>query len=141
VQSIKAMQNYWLVKSEPEVYSWEMFLAEKQTFWNGVRNYQARNNLKAMKANDLVLFYHSVKNPAVVGIATVIKEAYQDPTTEDKNWVAVDFAPYQTLQKPVSLAQIKAETALSNMALLRQSRLSVMPVSAEEFGKILAMAQ
>jgi predicted RNA-binding protein with PUA-like domain len=134
------MNNYWLVKSEPEVYSWEMFLAEKKTFWNGVRNYQARNNLRAMKLNDLVLFYHSVKNPAVVGVAKVVTEAYQDPTTDDKNWVVVDLAPHEALPNPVTLVQIKAEPVLQNMGLIRQSRLSVMPVTFDEFNKIMELA-
>ncbi len=133
------MQNYWLIKSEPTVYSWEQFLAEQRTFWNGVRNFQARNNLRSMKTGDLVFFYHSVKNPAVVGIAQVVREAYQDPTSEDTNWVVVDLIPHKTLTKVVTLQQIKTEPILQNMALLRQSRLSVMPVSAEEFGKLLEM--
>jgi predicted RNA-binding protein with PUA-like domain len=133
--------QYWLVKSEPETYSWDKFVAEKQTFWDGVRNYQARNNLKTMQKGDLVLFYHSVKNPAVVGIATVVREFYQDPSTEDKNWIVVDLAPYKVLPKPVSLQQIKLEDVLQNMPLIRQSRLSVMPVTSIEFDKIMDLAQ
>lgn len=132
--------QYWLVKSEPDVYSWDIFVAEQRTFWNGVRNYQARNNLKAMKKGDLVLFYHSVTNPAIVGIAIVIQEFYQDPSTEDKNWVVVDIAPHKILSKPVSLKQIKLEAILQDMALIKQSRLSVMPVKAIEFDKIMELA-
>jgi predicted RNA-binding protein with PUA-like domain len=134
------MPTYWLVKSEPEVYSWEMFVAEKQTYWNGVRNYQARNNLRDMQVGDLVLYYHSVKNPSVVGIAKVAKTAYQDPTTEDKNWVVVDLVPYKALPKVITLAQIKAEPSLQTMALLKQSRLSVMPITDAEFIKIIDIA-
>jgi predicted RNA-binding protein with PUA-like domain len=132
--------QYWLVKSEPDVYSWDMFMSEQRTFWNGVRNYQARNNLKAMKKGDLVLFYHSVTNPAIVGIAIVIQEFYQDPSTEDKNWVVVDIAPHKVLSKSVSLKQIKLEAILQDMALIKQSRLSVMPVKAIEFDKIMELA-
>ncbi len=132
--------QYWLIKSEPTTYSWDTFVLDKSTLWNGVRNYQARNNLKAMKKGDLVLFYHSVKNPAVVGIATVLKEFYQDPTTEDKNWVVVDIKPYKVLQKSVSLKQIKEEPILQDIALIRQSRLSVMPIKAIEFDKIMDLA-
>jgi len=131
--------NHWLIKSEPSTYSWDDFVKEKRTFWNGVRNFQARNNLKAMKEGDLVLFYHSVNNPAVVGIAKVVREFYQDPTTEDANWVVVDFEPYQPLAKSVSLQQIKENPDLQSVGLIRQSRLSVMPLKAEEFDMILGM--
>lgn len=131
--------NHWLIKSEPSTYSWDDFVEEKRTLWNGVRNFQARNNLKAMKEGDLVLFYHSVNNPAVVGIAKVVREFYQDPTTEDKNWVVVDFEPYQPLAKPVTLLQIKESPDLQSIGLIRQSRLSVMPLKAEEFDIILSM--
>lgn len=131
--------NHWLIKSEPSTYSWDDFVKEKRTFWNGVRNFQARNNLKAMKEGDLVLFYHSVNNPAVVGIAKVVREFYQDPTTEDANWVVVDFEPYQPLAKSVSLQQIKENPDLQSVGLIRQSRLSVMPLKAEEFDVILGM--
>jgi predicted RNA-binding protein with PUA-like domain len=127
------MQNYWLVKSEPSTYSWEMLLAEKETFWSGVRNYQARNNLRAMQAGDLVFFYHSVTNPAIVGIAKVSREAYQDPTTEDNKWSVVDIVPVETLAKPVSLQTIKSVASLENIGLIRQSRLSVMPISELEW--------
>ncbi len=131
--------NHWLVKSEPFKYSWEQFNKDGRTFWDGVRNYQARNNLKAMKEGDLVLFYHSNEGKNVVGIAKVVKEFYQDPTTEDTNWVVVDLVPVEALTKPVSLAQVKAEESLQDISLIRQGRLSVMPLKAEEFDKILEM--
>lgn len=130
--------NYWLVKSEPGAYSWNDLQKDKKTFWDGVRNYQARNNLKGMQEGDLVLFYHSVKQKEVVGISKVVKEAYQDPTTEDDRWVAVDIAPEETLKKPVSLQDIKADDRLQDIALIKQSRLSVMPLKKEEFDIILA---
>lgn len=133
--------NYWLVKSEPFKYSWDQFVKDGQTFWDGVRNYQARNNLRAMKKGDKVLFYHSNEGLAVVGIAQVIKEAYQDPTTDDPNWVVVDLKPVKALKNPVSLAAMKQTEALANMALLRQSRLSVSPVTKEEYELILAMGK
>ncbi|SDL12440.1 Predicted RNA-binding protein, contains PUA-like domain [Pedobacter sp. ok626] len=131
--------NHWLVKSEPFKYSWTKFNEDKRTFWDGVRNYQARNNLKAMKEGDLVLFYHSNEGKNVVGIAKVVKEFYQDPTTDDANWVVVDLAPVEALKNPVSLEQIKAEESLKDISLVRQGRLSVMPLKAEEFDKILEM--
>lgn len=131
--------NHWLVKSEPFKYSWEKFNQDGRTFWDGVRNYQARNNLKAMKEGDLVLFYHSNEGKNVVGIAKVVKEFYQDPTTDDANWVVVDLSPVESLKNPVSLEQIKAEPSLVDISLVRQGRLSVMPLKAEEFDKILEM--
>ncbi|MEX8549410.1 MAG: EVE domain-containing protein [Mucilaginibacter sp.] len=131
--------NYFLVKSEPNKYSWEKLNEDKRTFWDGVRNYQARNNLKAMQKGDLVLFYHSNEDKAVVGIAKVVKEFYQDPTTADPNWVVVDLEPFESLKKPVTLAEIKAEKQLENISLVRQGRLSVMPLKAEEFDRIVAM--
>lgn len=133
--------NYFLVKSEPFKYSWEKFNEEGRTFWDGVRNYQARNNMKEMKAGDLVLFYHSNEGKCVVGIAKVVREYYQDPTTEDPNWVVVDLAPVETLKNPVSLAQIKAEESLADIALIKQGRLSVMKLKNTEFDKILEMSQ
>lgn len=133
--------NYWLVKSEPFKYSWEQFLKDKKTFWDGVRNYQARNNLKAMKKGDLVFFYHSNEGLEIVGIAKVVKEHYQDPTTDDANWVVVDLSPFKTLKKPVTLATIKADKKLQNIGLIKQSRLSVMPVKAEEFDYILELSE
>ena len=131
--------NYWLIKSEPFKYSWDQFFKDKSTLWDGVRNYAARNNLKAMKKGDLALFYHSNEGLCVVGIAKVIKEHYQDPTTEDAAWVVVDFSPYKKLKKPVSLADIKKDELLKNMQLVKQSRLSVSAVTAEEFDKILLL--
>jgi len=131
--------NHWLVKSEPFKYSWEKFNEDGRTFWDGVRNYQARNNLKAMKEGDLVLFYHSNEGKNVVGIAKVVKEFYQDPTTDDANWVVVDLSPVESLKNPVSLEQIKAEPSLTDISLVRQGRLSVMPLKATEFDKILEM--
>ncbi|KRT14718.1 ubiquinol-cytochrome C reductase [Pedobacter ginsenosidimutans] len=131
--------NHWLVKSEPFKYSWEKFNEDGRTFWDGVRNYQARNNLKAMKEGDLVLFYHSNEGKNVVGIAKVVREFYQDPTTDDANWVVVDLSPVESLKNPVSLEQIKAEPSLVDISLVRQGRLSVMPLKAAEFDKILEM--
>lgn len=131
--------QYWLVKSEPFKYSWEKFNEDGRTFWDGVRNYQARNNLREMKEGDLVLFYHSNEGKNVVGVAKVVKESYQDPTTEDQNWVVVDLSPVEALKNPVSLAQIKAEPSLADISLIRQGRLSVMPLKAAEFDKILEM--
>jgi len=131
--------NYFLVKSDPFKYSWEQFNKDGQTFWDGVRNYQARNNLKAMKEGDLVLFYHSNEGKEVVGIAKVVKEYYQDPTTEDPKWVVVDLAPVETFKKSVTLEQIKADEFLQDVALVRQGRLSVMPLKAEEFDRIVAL--
>jgi predicted RNA-binding protein with PUA-like domain len=130
--------NYWLVKSEPETYSWERFVREGTAVWDGVRNYQARNNLKKMKRGDLVLFYHSVQEPSVVGIAKVTREFYKDPTTKDSRWVAVQLEPVKPLNSPVSLSVIKSRKEFQNMALVQQSRLSVMPVTPLEFERIIA---
>jgi len=130
--------NYWLVKSEPSKYSWKQFLKDKRTFWDGVRNYQARNNLQAMKKGDQVLFYHSNEGLTVVGIARVVKEAYQDPTTADERWVAIDIEPVETFNTPVTLSEMKQEKRLQNIALIRQSQLSVMPLTKEEFETIVA---
>ena len=130
--------NYWLVKSEPFKYSWEQFLKDKRTFWDGVRNYQARNNLRAMKKDDTVLFYHSNEGLAVVGIAKVVKESYQDPTTEDPQWVAVDLAPVETFKTSVTLGEMKQDKRLQNIGLIRQAQLSVMPLTKEEFEVIVA---
>ena len=133
--------NYWLVKSEPHKYSWEKFNQDGRTFWDGVRNYQARNNLREMKEGDLVLFYHSNEGKEVVGIAKVVKEAYQDPTTTDPNWVVVDLAPVETLKKPVTLETIKADPMLANIHLVKQGRLSVMSLKHEEFDRIIELGQ
>jgi predicted RNA-binding protein with PUA-like domain len=131
--------NYWLVKSEPEAYSWQIFERDKKAVWDGVRNYQARNNLKEMKIDDLVLFYHSVSDKEVVGIARITKEHYPDSTANDDKWVVVEMVPVQKLEKPVKLEQIKNDDRLANVALLRQSRLSVMPLKREEFDAIVEM--
>lgn len=133
--------KYWLVKSEPFKYSWEKFLKDKSTYWDGVRNYQARNNIREMSLGDLVLFYHSNEGKEVVGVARVIKESYQDPTTDDDRWLVVDIEPVETLKKPVSLETIKKEESLQNISLVRQGRLSVMPLAKEEFDKILELSQ
>lgn len=131
---------YWLVKSEPFKYSWDQFVADKKTLWDGVRNYAARNNLKAMKKGEEVFFYHSNEGLEIVGIAKVVKEFYQDPTTDEEAWVVVDLAPVRKLKKPVTLAQIKANKALANMAILKLGRLSVTPVTPEEWEEILLLA-
>jgi predicted RNA-binding protein with PUA-like domain len=131
--------NYWLVKSEPFKYSWEQFVKDGRTFWDGVRNYGARNNLRAMKEGDHVLFYHSNEGLAIVGIAEVVKEAYQDPTTDDTNWSVVDLKPLKAIPKPVTLADVKGEPSLKDMDLVRLSRLSVGTVKEKEFRKVLSM--
>lgn len=131
---------YWLIKSEPSVYSYDQLEKDKVTFWDGVRNYAARNHLKAMKRGDLAFFYHSNEGTEIVGIAQVGKEAYQDPSTKEEAWVAVDFKPYKKLKKTVTLAQVKAEKKLANMALVRLGRLSVQPVTDEEWKIVMNMA-
>jgi predicted RNA-binding protein with PUA-like domain len=136
----RAKRCYWLVKSEPFKYSWERFQQDGRTFWDGVRNYQARNNLQGMRKGDRVLFYHSNEGLEVVGVAEVVREAYQDPTTDDARWVVVDLKPVKRLKRPVSLDEIKRDERLAEIALVRQSRLSVMPVAAEEFDAILELA-
>lgn len=133
--------KHWLVKSEPHKYSWEQFLKDKKTFWDGVRNYAARNSLRLMKKGDLVLFYHSNEGKHVVGIAKVAKEFYQDPTTTDPNWVVVDLVPFKTLKRPVTLEEIKAEPKLKNIYLVKQGRLSVMPLNNTEFDRIVEMSE
>lgn len=131
---------YWLIKSEPFKYSWDQFVKDGSTFWDGVRNYAARNNLRDMKKGDLAFFYHSNEGLEIVGIAKVIKESYQDPTTDEEAWVAVDFKPHKRLKKPVTLAQIKSQKSLSNMALIRLGRLSVQPVLDAEWTTVLQLA-
>ena len=131
--------QHWLVKSEPVKYSWEKFNKDGRTFWDGVRNYQARNNLREMNEGDLVLFYHSNDGKEVVGIAKVVKEFYQDPTTDDKNWVVVDLSPVETLKNPVNLETIKADERLKDVGLVRQGRLSVMGLKREEFDRIVEL--
>ncbi len=131
---------YWLIKSEPFKYSWDQFVKDGQTFWDGVRNYAARNNLKAMKKGDEVFFYHSNEGLEIVGIAKVSKEAYQDPTTDDAAWVVVDFKPVRKLEKPVALKDLKADSRLADMDLLRLGRLSVQTVKEEEWKIVMEMA-
>ena len=133
--------NHWLVKSEPFKYAFDQLLKDKKTIWDGVRNYQARNNLKAMEKGDLVFFYHSNEGKEIVGIAKVSKTSYQDPTTTDPNWVVVELSPVKALKKSVTLEAIKKNPALVNIGLIRQGRLSVMPIKPEEFDLILAMAE
>lgn len=130
--------NYWLIKSEPFKFSWDNFVEKGGDMWDGVRNYQARNNLKEMKIGDLAFFYHSNEGKAIVGIAKVTKEYYQDPTTNDERWVVVNFEPVEKLPKTVSLDDIKKDLRLENMVLLKNSRLSVQPVKKEEFDIILS---
>ena len=134
------LMAYWLVKSEPSVYSWDKFVTDKQTFWSGVRNYAARINLRAMKKGDEVLYYHSNEGVEIVGIAKVIKEAYQDPTTEDDRWIAVDLKPVRKLKKTVPLDIIKKDKRLANMDLVRLGRLSVQTVKDDEWKMIMEMA-
>ncbi len=133
--------QHWLVKSEPFKYSWEQFLKDKKAVWDGVRNYAARNNMRAMKKGDLVFFYHSNEGLNIVGIAKVVKEAYQDPTTDDTAWSVVEIAPFKTLKRPVSLAEIKADKQLEGIQLVRLSRLSVASIKVEEFDRILALSE
>ena len=132
--------NSWLVKQEPEDYSWDDLVRDKKTAWTGVRNFQARNNLRNMKTGDAILFYHSGKDKSVVGIAEVAKAAYPDPTAEADSWIAVDIKPVKPLAKPVSLADIRANAKLHDLLLVRQSRLSVMPVSTADFDEIVKMS-
>ena len=133
--------NYWLIKSEPSVYSWDQFVAEGGTFWNGVRNYAARNNLRSMKKGDLAFWYHSNEGMEIVGIAKVVKESYQDPTTPDPAWLVVDFKPLKKLKKPVGLAQMKADKRLADMDLVRLGRLSVGAVKEAEWKIVMEMAE
>jgi predicted RNA-binding protein with PUA-like domain len=129
--------NYWLVKSEPGAYSWDDFVKLGRDHWDGVRNYQARNNMKLMKEGDEVLFYHSINGKEVVGIASVVREFYPDPTIDDDRWVVVDLVPVRKLDKPVTLVQIKADIKLEGFALIKNSRLSVMPVEKEHYQIIM----
>ncbi len=133
----KSPSSYWLVKQEPTAYSWSNFVKDGETEWTGVRNFQARNNLRAMKKGDTVLFYHSVLHPSVVGIAEVIKTAYPDPTATEGDWSAVKLKPLSPLKTPVSLAEIKKDPDLADIALIKQSRLSVMPLAKKEFEVIV----
>ena len=133
------MKNFWLVKQEPSDYSWSDFVADSGTSWTGVRNYAARNNLRRMSKGDEVLFYHSGEDKAVVGIAKVARTAYRDATAKEGDWNAVDLMPTKPLRRPVTLHEIKAKPALQKIALVRQSRLSVMPLKAAEFRRIVGM--
>ena len=134
-------KHYWLIKQEPESYSWTTFVEDGRTVWTGVRNFQARNNLRAMGHGDLVLYYHSVSEKQIVGIAEVTKTAYPDPTAEEGDWSCVELAPLKPLHQPVSLELIKGDELLKNMALVKNSRLSVTPVTLNEFARILKLAK
>src|SRR6201995_4296278 len=133
--------GHWLVKSEPSVYSFDQLVADKSTVWSGVRNYAPRLHLRGMKKGDEVFYYHSNEGTQIVGIAKVSKEAYQDPTTDDEAWVSVDLKPFKRLKKPVTLAQIKGDKRLANMALVRIGRLSVQPVTDEEWAIVLKLSE
>jgi predicted RNA-binding protein with PUA-like domain len=134
------MSQYWLVKQEPTAYSWDQFVADGKTDWTGVRNFQARNNLRAMKSGDQVLYYHSVNGKAVVGVAVVSREAFPDPTATSGEWTAVEIKPIRPVNPPVKLEQIKADPKLAQIPLLRQSRLSVMSLTKQEFDGVLGLA-
>jgi len=133
--------GYWLVKSEPFKYSWDDLVADGSTYWDGVRNYEARNNLQAMKRGDLALYYHSNEGKEVVGVARIIGEARPDPTTEDDRWVVVDLEPVVPLARPVTLAEVKSDPALSEIALIKRGRISVIPVEKAEFQHILKLGK
>lgn len=133
--------NYWLIKSEPNAYSWDDLVKLGRDHWDGVRNYAARKHMMSMKEGDLALFYHSVNEKSIVGIVECVKEHYPDPTTDDDRWVVVDFVPKQKLKRPVTLDEVKAEESLSEMVLLKISRLSVQPVKKEEFDRIIEMSE
>ena len=134
-------KSFWLVKQEPSQYNWDNFVADGETHWDGVRNYQARNNLQAMKKNDLVFFYHSVTGKDIRGIAKVTREAYPDPTTDDPRWVVVNLRPLKALIRPVTLEEIKAHKDLQDIALVKQSRLSVMPITKKESQIVLKLSK
>ena len=138
---MRKKELFWLVKQEPSKYSWKQFEKEGSTYWDGVRNYQARNNLIAMNKGDLILFYHSVIGKEIVGIAKVTRESYPDPTTDDDRWVVVDLKPIKAFEVPVSLDQIKAHKELTEIALIKQSRLSVMPITKKEFLILLKLGK
>ena len=133
--------RHWMVKQEPEAYAWNTFVKDGRTAWTGVRNFQARNNLREMRRGDLVFYYHSVSEKRVVGLARVAREAYADPTATEGDWSCVDLEPVKPLQTPVELAAIKADTVLRDMPLIRQSRLSVSPLTSEQFERLLELAQ
>lgn len=133
--------NYWLCKSDPEEYGWSNLVKDKKTVWTGVRSYAARNHLRSMKKDDLILFYHSGKESAIVGIAKVIREAFQDPTTDEDAWLAVELSPVKALAKPVPLSAIKSVKELKNMILLKISRLSVQPVTEQEYNNVVELGK
>ncbi len=136
-----ATAAHWLVKSEPSVYSWDKFKTEKKAVWDGVRNFEARNNLRAMKKGDLVFFYHSNEGKEIVGIASVAKEAYADPTATEGDWSAVELTPKKALAASVTLATVKADKKLTDFALVRKSRISVIPVTEAEFARVLELGK
>jgi predicted RNA-binding protein with PUA-like domain len=133
-------KSCWLVKSEPSVYAWQDFLRDKRTRWDGVRNFEARNNLRAMKKDDVVLYYHSGEGKAIVGVAKVVREAYPDPTAKEGDWSCVDLVPVKALARPVSLAELKADDAFAELALVRKPRISVVGLAAAELAGILRLA-
>ncbi len=133
--------NYWLMKTEPDAYAWGDLVKQKRGTWDGVRNFMARNNLRAMKVGDLALFYHSVTEKAVVGVARVVREAYPDATAKEGDWSVVDVEPEMALATPVTLEQIKNDATLSKMAIVRQSRLSVSPVTKAQYDRVLALGK
>jgi len=133
--------NYWIIKSEPVKYSYATLEKEGRTVWDGVRNFQARNNLREMKTGDICCYYHSNEGKEIVGLAKVLKESYQDPTTNDPNWVVVEIGPFEKLKSPVNLEQMKNTPKLSNIGLIRQGRLSVMKITKDEFDTILELSQ
>jgi len=134
-------RRYWLIKSEPFKYAWDRFVADGRTHWDGVRNFEARNNLRAMQVGDLALFYHSNEGKAIVGVAKVVRAAYADPTADDGDWSVVDVAPLKPLAQPVTLETVKGDAKLAKMSLVRRSRLSVAPVEADEFTRVLALGE
>lgn len=133
--------NYWLIKSEPFKYSWDDLIKDGWTYWDGVRNYAARNNMRDMKKGDTLLYYHSNEGKEIVGIATVKKEAYQDPTTDDDRWSCVDVEPVRKLKNPVTLKQIKADDILQSMEIVKLSRISVSKVTREEFDRVVQLSE
>ena len=134
-------KSFWIIKQEPSQYNWKQFEKDRETYWDGVRNYQARNNLKNMKKGDTLLFYHSVVGKEIVGIAEVTRESYPDPTTDDERWVVVDLKPIKPFKVPVTLEQIKAHKELSEIALIKQTRLSVIPITKKEFQILLKLGK
>ena len=134
-------KSFWIIKQEPSQYNWKQFEKDRETYWDGVRNYQARNNLKNMKKGDNLLFYHSVVGKEIVGIAEVTRESYPDPTTDDERWVVVDLKPIKPFKVPVTLEEIKTHKELSEIALIKQARLSVMPITKKEFQILLKLGK